>query len=130
MNSIAIGQSHSILLSENGNGYVFGNNSGGQLGLSDTSNKIYSTLQLLSSPNGSNWKLFTCGAFHSIGQTENGEFFIWGQSYNGRNNKIPELIPNPSKDSKWKNFFCGYRYSIGITDRGEVYIWGNGKRED
>ena len=130
MNSIASGSRHSILLLEDGNAFVFGYNNCGELGLSNTSDKSYYTPQLLPSPNGTNWKSFTCGTSHSIGQTENGEFFIWGNSYNGRNNKTPELIPNPSKDSKWKNFFCGYRYSIGITDRGEVYIWGNGKRED
>src|SRR5690349_21141587 len=115
MNNISIGQSHSILLLEDNNAYVCGSNDCGQLGLSDTSDKNYSTPQLLPSPNGSKWKSFTCGSDHSIGQTENDEFFIWGRSYNGRNNKAPELIPNPSNNSKWKNFFCGSFYSIGIT---------------
>src|SRR5687767_8350050 len=103
MNTISIGNRHSILLTESKDAYVCGNNTCDQLGLPDTSDKNYYTPQLLPSPNGFNWISFTCGSFHCIGQTENDEFFIWGRSFNGRNNKTPELIPNPSNDSKWKN---------------------------
>src|SRR5690242_7851672 len=130
MNTFAVGYHHSIRLDEDGNGYIWGNNYYGQLGL-----KLYNNLNIptvIPSPNSYKWISFVCGYYNSFGMTENGEVFSWGYNSDGRlglgnreNQNKSQLLKYPN-DSEWKDLFCGGYHTIGISVDGNAFVWGFG----
>ena len=133
MNTFAVGEVHSIRLGDDGNGYVWGHNYNGQLGLEH--NYDLNTPMILKSPNNYKWISFVCESYSSFGMTENREVFSWGFNYYGqlglghfKDQNKPQLLLC-SNDSEWKELFCGGNHTIGISVHGKTFVWGKGEEE-
>jgi alpha-tubulin suppressor-like RCC1 family protein len=124
--NIYCGGFHNIILNENNELYVCGNNSYGQLGLGDFQDRyIYTKLE----NNFGKIKNIYCGAYHSIILNEEDELYVCGDNeygqlglgdYNNRN-VYTKLEHN---FGKIKNLYCGGYHNIILSDNNEVYVCG------
>jgi alpha-tubulin suppressor-like RCC1 family protein len=71
---IRLGGYHSIIYKENGDLFVFGYNSDGQLGLGDNQERNTPTLLL----NDKDIEDIVCGSYHTIYYKKNGEIYVFG----------------------------------------------------
>ncbi len=128
--AIAAGGTHSLVLSENGEVYSFGNGSDGRLGLgaADTNNKL--TPVLVSGI--SQVKAITAGVNHSLLLLENGDVYsfgygLYGQLGQGDNsNKY-----TPTKITGLINVQAvvgGASHSLVLLESGEVYSFGRNNK--
>lgn len=127
--SIYAGYNYSILLTESGELYVFGNNSYGQLGLEGTTARYIPTLNSL--PNGVKIKSIAVGEYHSIALGEDGNIYSWGRNLTGQlgtgdtvNRYIPTIINLPN-NVKPISISVGASHSSALGDDGQLYLWGS-----
>ena len=87
--TVTLGANHSFI-ETNGKLFVFGNNSQGQLGLGDTSNRTVPTELTVVTPTANNpiqrgnIKKVTLGANHSFIETKDGRLFVFGDNTQGQ----------------------------------------------
>jgi alpha-tubulin suppressor-like RCC1 family protein len=79
--NIYCGAEHNIILNENNESYVCGNNEFGQLGLGDYYNR--NTYTKIENDFGKIKNIY-CGGFHNIILNENNELFVCGYNYSGQ----------------------------------------------
>lgn len=90
--SVACGQSHILVLSEEGNVYAFGSNSMGQLGTGTTGSVRHPRLVL----KGKNVREIAAGRYHSMAVSQHGVVYSFGCSESGQlahNSLENELFP-------------------------------------
>ena len=129
---ISAGSLHSLILTEDGEVYAFGNNKKGQLGLNDTDERLVPTK--IDSNYYGNKKItqISTGDSHSLILTEDGEVYAFG--YNGKgqlglNNKTDRLVPTKIDSTHYGNkkiaqIFAGSLHSFVLTEDGEIYAFG------
>jgi alpha-tubulin suppressor-like RCC1 family protein len=124
--NIYCGYFHNIILNENNEIFVIGNNSYGQLGLGDYDNReVYTKLE----HNLGKIKNIYCGGFHSIILNENNELYVCGFNGSGQlglgdcdnRNVYTKLEHNLGKI---KNIFCGTYHNIILNENNELYVCG------
>ena len=131
-------QNHTLFLADDGSLYACGHNSGGQLGIGNTTNQ--STPQLLSK---SDWsKIYAMGtnAGFSAGIDTSGDLYMWGYNARGQlgigsttDQSTPQLVNAfggvpVSKFSGAHGFgttFIHYGSSMCLLSTGAVYTWGH-----
>jgi alpha-tubulin suppressor-like RCC1 family protein len=123
---IVCGDKHNIILTENNELYVFGDNTYGQLGLGDYDyREVYTKLE----HNFGKIKNIYCGSNHNIVLNENDELFVCGWNYYGqlglgdisRRNIYTKLEHNLGKI---KNIYCGASNNIILNENNELYVCG------
>jgi len=122
---IACGNSHSLVLLNDGTVMVFGNNTYGQLGLGNTANSTSPTLI----PNLTNVKQIACGVFHSLVLLNDGTVKAFGFNAAGQLGlgntttpyTTPTLIPNITNV---KQIEGGGYHSLILLNDGTVMGFG------
>ncbi|XP_067848962.1 X-linked retinitis pigmentosa GTPase regulator isoform X2 [Heptranchias perlo] len=126
---LAAGSNISAALTEDGNLFMWGDNSEGQIGL-DTENNV-------SLPHrvdvGKLVCWVSCGYYHSAFVTDDGQLYTFGESDNGKlglpldqpiNHRIPQPVPGIS--GKVTQVSCGGGHTIVLTEE-DVYAFGFGQ---
>ncbi|XP_046915942.2 RCC1 and BTB domain-containing protein 2 [Dermatophagoides farinae] len=125
---IACGDSHLLLLRQDGHVFAMGSNCYGQI----TGNKTSSYESMIHIDNLENVELIACGAFHSLSTTNKGKIYSWGLNHWGQlgygdENKrnTPCLVPFPNSDSSCiKDIVAGMYHSLFLFENGQ--LWGCG----
>jgi alpha-tubulin suppressor-like RCC1 family protein len=124
--NIHCGSYHNIILNENNEIFVVGNNSFGQLGLGDNNDRnVYTKLE----HNFGKIKYIYCGAYHNIILNENNELFVCGDNMRGQlglgDNKNRNTYTKIKHNfGKIKNIYCGENHNIILNENNELYVCG------
>jgi alpha-tubulin suppressor-like RCC1 family protein len=128
---IAAGSRHSLLVTDDGAVYTFGENRRGQLGIGSGQKHAYEPERvqgpLLDNP----VRLVAVGDEHVVVSTESGVIFAWGANANGQlgNGRISDCSV-PTKLEKLPtqglvSMACGAQHTIVVTDDGQK-VWAFG----
>jgi len=128
INKIAAGWAHSLALKQDGTVWVTGNNSSGQLGLGDNTNRYSWTQTSLT-----NVIAIAAGYSHSLALKQDGTVWVTGDNSYGQlglgsntlNSKTwTSLDPSNFENKKVKAIAAGSFHSLVITEDGSVYVTG------
>jgi alpha-tubulin suppressor-like RCC1 family protein len=125
--NIYCGYSHNIILNDNNEVFVCGNNSVGQLGLGDYNRRnIYTKLE---HNFGKIKNIFCCG-FHNIILNENNELYVCGFNGNGQlgldDYNDRSIYTNFYHNfGKIKDIYCGANHNIILNDNNELFVCGD-----
>ena len=133
---ISTGDSHSLILTEDGEVYAFGYNGKGQLGLNNKTDRLVPTK--IDSTHYGNKKIaqIFAGSLHSFVLTEDGEIYAFGLNGNGQlglNDKTDRLVPTKIDSTHYGNkkitqISLGGLHSLILTEDGETYAFGYNKK--
>ncbi|XP_015572631.1 ultraviolet-B receptor UVR8 isoform X5 [Ricinus communis] len=130
---ISAGYHHSCAITVDGELYMWGRNSNGQLGLGKKAQRIVPLPTKVEYLNGLTIKLVALGSEHSIAVTDRGEALSWGLGGFGRlghsnqSGTFSEYTPRSIKkleEVKVKSVAAGLLHSACIDGGGELYAWG------
>ncbi|CAF1417162.1 unnamed protein product, partial [Rotaria sordida] len=133
---MAAGDRHTIIVTETGRAFAFGDNSSGQLGLGHTNNveRVSCIKSLKFGETGEKVILAACGRESSLVATNRGAIYGFGsnsRSQLGISSPDSSTIhPQPVKleyfkgKIVWKQISMGAEHACALTDEGVVYIWG------
>lgn len=136
--SICAGYHHSSAITVNGELYVWGRNSCGQLGLGKKAAKVIPVPTKVDCLNGVSIKMAALGSEHSIAISDKGEVLSWGHGagrlghghemsilriFNSDSEYTPRLIKT-LKDVKIKSVAAGMLHSVCLDENGTVFING------
>jgi len=108
--------------------YAVGAGGVGQLGLADTKDQGKPTpLEM-----GNRWKKVTCGGYHNLALTSQGQLCAWGAGWYGQlglgKNVQKQLVPRPiiilENEVLLSKIACGWNHTVVLTKEGEVLTWG------
>ncbi|XP_077423817.1 secretion-regulating guanine nucleotide exchange factor [Vanacampus margaritifer] len=125
------GGGHSVVVTDDGEAFVCGQNHRGQLGLGHTAS--CSTLQRCSSPNQRVTNV-ACGWDFTLLLTDCGNLLACGSNVFGQlgigqvTSHSAELVLIEVLKERVMNVAAGLRHALAITDSGCVYQWGTGLR--
>ncbi|XP_007433307.1 X-linked retinitis pigmentosa GTPase regulator [Python bivittatus] len=126
---LAAGSYTSAALTEDGQLFMWGDNSEGQIGLGNEANVCVPHQVDVGKP--VFW--ISCGYYHSALITCDGELYTFGESENGKlglsleqlkNNKVPQLVSGIS--GRVNKVACGGGHTVALAG-GEVYTFGLGQ---
>uniref|UniRef100_UPI00398F680E X-linked retinitis pigmentosa GTPase regulator-like isoform X2 n=1 Tax=Pristiophorus japonicus TaxID=55135 RepID=UPI00398F680E len=126
---LAAGSNISAALTEDGNLFMWGDNSEGQIGLDTESNVSLPHQVDVGKP--ICW--VSCGYYHSAFVTDDGQLYTFGESDNGKlglpcdqpvNYRIPQPVPGIS--GKVTRVSCGGGHTVVLTEE-HVYAFGFGQ---
>jgi len=130
--SVAADEEHSLGLTDTGVLYAWGDNLGGRLGTGDT---IRRSSPVTVAGGITNWSSVDTGEEHSLGLTDTGELYAWGDGGIGRLGTGDEIRKSSPVTvlggiTNWSLIAAGKYHSLGLTDTGVLYAWGyaNGGR--
>lgn len=126
---VACGSHHSVVLTNEGEVYAWGQNKSGQIGSGMNTNQG-SPRRVNSSIGGKFIIGIACGQTSTIAVTNNGEVYGWGYNGNGQlgnGNNVNQL--NPCRVMALSNIVivkvvCGCSHTLALSDEGKVYAWG------
>jgi alpha-tubulin suppressor-like RCC1 family protein len=127
---LALGLWHSILLSDRGQLYSFGNATYGQLGHGTTDEQLQP--KQIAYFESRNVIQVSAGSAHSACILDNGEIYCFGSGIYGQignNEKSHALLPTLVKSLRGdagKEVACGVNHILALMDSGKVYSWGAG----
>ncbi len=133
---MAAGDQHTIIVTQTGRAFAFGDNSSGQLGLGHTNKveKVSCIKSLKFGDTGERVVLAACGRDASLVATNRGALYAFGS--NSRNqlgidsSESKPIYSEPVKIEhfrgkiSWKQIAMGAEHACALTDDGQVYIWG------
>lgn len=136
---ISAGYSHSCAITVDGEMYMWGKNSSGQLGLGKTAQKVVSLPTKVEHLNGMRIDAVALGSEHSVAATDEGVALSWGGGRSGRlghghqssmlgflqssSEYTPRLIKSLER-VKVKNVAAGLLHSACIDENGCMFIFG------
>ena len=123
---VSCGRSHDAAIKTDGTLWTWGRNDFGQLGDNTTINKS-SPVQTVSG--GTNWKLVSCGGYHTAAIKTDGTLWMWGRNSYGRlgdNTAINKSSPvqTVSGGTNWKLIAGGTYHTAAIKTDGTLWTWG------
>nr|XP_027203836.1 RCC1 and BTB domain-containing protein 2-like [Dermatophagoides pteronyssinus] len=128
---IACGQSHLLLLRQDGTVFALGDNTYGQF----TGNSDSAYVAVLNTGL-NNVKIIACGEGHSLALTNTNEIYSWGCNKYGQlglgdtnDRKTPSLVSfsDSSIDSPIKNIVGGWKHSLFLFENGQMFGCGYGQ---
>lgn len=136
---VCAGEIHSCAIKSDGMIYCWGNNSQGQLGTGEYSNKStpypVNVRNLLDEDLFLSFKKVSCGSQHTCAMNQKNDVYCWGSNLNGRLgiNSDEEKLNLPKKiDTKeltdneyFKDITTGLSHTCGVTNFGNIYCWGD-----
>ncbi|KAI3920336.1 hypothetical protein MKX01_000675 [Papaver californicum] len=136
---ISAGYYHSAAVTVNGELYMWGKNSNGQLGLGKSANKIVYSPTRVDCLKGTRIKKIALGSEHSITITDDGAVLSWGAGGAGRlghghqsgylgfirssTEYTPRLIKT-LEEIKIKSVSAGLLHSVCIGENGSLFLFG------
>jgi alpha-tubulin suppressor-like RCC1 family protein len=124
--NIFCGFDYNIILNENNELYVCGNNYYGQLGFGDKEDrKTYYNLK----HNLGKIKNIFCGSNHNIILNENNDIYVCGNNVNGQLGLGDNIDRNvyvrlENNFGFIKDIFCGRSHNIILNEKNEIYVCG------
>ena len=124
-----VGNKYLVISREEGDlAYAWGSNIQGQLGDGTTTS---SNLPVNVIGGITNWSQLSGGAIHSLGLTDDGIAYAWGNNLNGRLGDGTTTSSNSpitviGDITNWSQVSAGNDHSLGLTDDGIAYAWGAG----
>ena len=124
------GGAHSLGVTDDGIAYAWGNNNEGQLGDGTRFNANKSSpVTVLGGI--TNWRQVSGGTIHSLGLTDDGIAYAWGNGSFGRLGRGHTLARSSPVSvvggiTNWRQVSAGGAHSLGLTDDGIAYAWGAG----
>ena len=104
---------------------AWGNNSNGQLGINNTTNKLTPVPTYVG---GSTWAQVSCGARHVGAIKTDGTLWTWGRNTYGQlghNNTTQRNTPTKlGTATNWRQVSCGGHHIAAIKTDGTLWIWG------
>lgn len=130
--AVSLGRFHSAAITENGNLYIWGCNSNGQLGLGDKEVPEYTVIVGAASPQRvtslSDVIAVSLGDTHSAAITANSNVYSWGDNQFGQlglGDKASRRIPTPVLNlTNIVAISLDGERSAAISGEGELHIWG------
>ncbi|XP_078618718.1 X-linked retinitis pigmentosa GTPase regulator-like isoform X2 [Branchiostoma floridae x Branchiostoma japonicum] len=124
---VACGRSHTLIATEDGKLYAFGNNGETQLGV--TGMQTSPSPVLVESMTAQNIIALSAGTDHSAALTGDGKVYVWGGGSEGQLGlgedttecTEPTLL---DFDSKAISISCGYYHTAVVTEDGNLYTFG------
>lgn len=136
---ISAGYHHSAAITVDGDLYMWGNNSNGQLGLGKKAESVVNAPSKVECLSTVRIKVAALGSEHSIAITDNGETLSWGSGGSGRlghghqrsvlgfsmstSEYVPRLIKK-LEGVKVKSIAAGMLHSACIDENGTVFVFG------
>ncbi|MXQ96880.1 hypothetical protein E5288_WYG009939 [Bos mutus] len=126
---LSAGSNTSAALTEDGELFMWGDNSEGQIGLQNITNICVPHQVTIGKP--ISW--ISCGYYHSAFVTTEGELYTFGEPESGKlglppkllvNHKVPQLVPGISE--KVIQVACGGGHTVVLTEKA-VYTFGLGQ---
>ncbi|XP_057573683.1 X-linked retinitis pigmentosa GTPase regulator isoform X4 [Hippopotamus amphibius kiboko] len=126
---LSAGSNTSAALTEDGELFMWGDNSEGQIGLQNITNICVPHRVTIGKP--ISW--ISCGYYHSAFVTTEGELYTFGESEYGKlglpqkllsNHKVPQLVPGIPE--KVIQVVCGGGHTVALTENA-VYTFGLGQ---
>ncbi|XP_040122247.1 X-linked retinitis pigmentosa GTPase regulator isoform X4 [Oryx dammah] len=126
---LSAGSNTSAALTEDGELFMWGDNSEGQIGLQNITNICVPHQVTVGKP--ISW--ISCGYYHSAFVTTEGELYTFGEPESGKlglppkllvNHKVPQLVPGISE--KVIQVACGGGHTVVLTEKA-VYTFGLGQ---
>lgn len=123
---VSAGDEHTGAIKTDGTLWLWGSNIFVQLGDNTTASKS-SPVQIFGG--GTNWKLVSCGTYHSVAIKTDGTAWAWGTNSSGQlgdNTVSPKSSPvqTISTGTNWKTISAGGFYSMAIKTDGTLWSWG------
>jgi len=126
--SIAAGDTHSLGLTDTGDLYTWGRIDSGALG---TGSYVFEQLSPVTVAGGiTNWSTIAAGSSHSLGLTDTGVLYAWGENNFSQlgNNTDDSYAQSPVEVAggitNWSSVTAGRGHNLGLTDTGVLYAWG------
>jgi alpha-tubulin suppressor-like RCC1 family protein len=125
------GVGFTVALRNDGTLWAWGNNSSGQLGLGDNTNRS-TPVQV---GNGTSWTDCSVGERHTLAIKSDGTLWSWGDNYYGQlgigyYNNVSGVFENKNipvqvgTDSDWIRIDAGEDYSMALKSNGTLWVWG------
>lgn len=132
---IAVGSSHNLALSTNGELFSWGNNFNGQLGDASKSNRAQPVAVVANGAlAGKTITAVAAGDSHSLALSADGEVFAWGSNsfdqlgtQAWQDGTVPAAVDTRGalRGKTVTAIAAGYRHSLALTSDGEVISWGS-----
>ncbi|NWJ00276.1 RPGR regulator, partial [Crypturellus undulatus] len=126
---LAAGSYTSAAITEDGQLFMWGDNSEGQIGLANEASVCVPCQVVVGKPVSS----VSCGYYHSALVTGDGELYTFGEPENGKLGLLPEQLKNsrvpqpvPGIMEKVNKVACGGGHTVVLTER-DVYTFGLGQ---
>ncbi len=130
---IALGWNHSMILMDNDDLYVFGDNEEGQLGLNDNLNQSRPILNDFFTEKGSIKHIILSG-LHSMILMDNGDLYVFGYNVNGQlglndnvNRNRPIRNDFFTEKGSIKHIILSIYHSMILMDNGDLYVFGDNR---
>ena len=132
---VVAGGYHTVAVTIQGELWVWGSGSLGQLGLGDEANRLEPTLVGAEEAFGELQVLtVSCGHFHTLAVTKDGTLWTFGHGHQGalgHNDRNDRLVPTRIEAQHFGNSkivsvacACGTLHSAAVTEQGTLYTWG------
>jgi uncharacterized protein YjdB len=122
--SIAAGTTHSLAITSDGQLWAWGENTYGQLGLGDKTNRLVPVRV----GNDSDWLSVFAGGMHSFAIKTDGSLWGWGYNSNGQlglGDTFERVSPvMVGSYTNWVGIGAGYGHTLGIRADGSLWSWG------
>ncbi|PHJ25322.1 regulator of chromosome condensation repeat-containing protein, partial [Cystoisospora suis] len=125
----ALGKSHVVVISAQGDCYSWGAGYYGRLGIGNTANAYVPTK--CDFPRGVKLRSVVAGAFHSMAISMDGDLWIWGrknETCSAQNYTSPKIfmqLESASGVPKVKSIAACEGHSLAVTEEGRVFAWGD-----
>jgi len=124
---VSCGYRHTAAIKTDGSLWTWGNNSYGQLGNNNTTQR---NTPVTTFAGGTNWKQIDC-FHHTAAIKTDGTLWIWGRNHVGQlgtNNTINRSTPVTTfaGGTNWKQVACAGLNSAAIKTDGSLWTWGSG----
>lgn len=129
---VAVGESHSLGIREDGTLWGWGSNVSGQLGLEPDALTNSFTAVPIQLGNSSDWKTVSCGQKFSFAIKKDGSLWSWGDNQFGQLGQGTKEtnVFKPTQITRaaavWQMVSCGYNFAVALNDKGELWSCGFG----
>jgi alpha-tubulin suppressor-like RCC1 family protein len=125
---VTCGTYQTAAIKTDGTLWLWGDNAYGQLGTGGTTS-VSSPIQTISG--GTNWKLVTCGRYHTAAIKTDGTLWLWGKNNSGQLGTgntvdIRSPVQTVSGGTNWKQVTFGSDQTASIKTDGTLWTWGLG----
>jgi hypothetical protein len=124
---ISAGGWHSVGIAGDGVLYVWGDNTYGQLGIGEITDKHTPVEE---STEAGNWESVSAGGKHTVAINGDGELWAFGDNTWGQlgypTYGTPGIIPDQesTEAGDWESVATGFEYTVAIKDNGTLWSWG------